>query len=67
MYKKMESVIQQLLARSARLYVVCNEGDETMKQFEAKGCKLIEVRGGRACVRVHTQAGAGAGGPCTHW
>lgn len=43
MYKKMESVAQQLLARGARLYIVCNEGDENMRALEAKGVKLIEV------------------------
>ncbi|GLI68179.1 hypothetical protein VaNZ11_012521 [Volvox africanus] len=43
MYKKMESVIQQLLARDAQLYIVCNENDEAMKQYEDKGCKLIQV------------------------
>ncbi|KAG2426550.1 hypothetical protein HXX76_011775 [Chlamydomonas incerta] len=43
MYKKMESVIQQLLAREAQLYILCNENDESMKQYEAKGCKLIQV------------------------
>lgn len=46
MYKKMESIIQQLLARSARLFIVCNEGDEAMKAYEAKGCKLIQVCSG---------------------
>lgn len=45
MYKKMESVIQQLLAREAQLYILCNENDESMKQYEAKGCKLIQVGG----------------------
>jgi hypothetical protein len=45
MYKKMESVIQQLLARAARLIILCNEGDETMEQFEKQGCMLIKVRG----------------------
>jgi hypothetical protein len=49
MYKKMESVIQQLLARGARLYILCNIGDETMKEYEQKGCKLIQVC---ACVRL---------------
>lgn len=43
MYKKMESIIQQLLARSAQLYILCNEGDDNMRQYEAKGCKLIQV------------------------
>uniref|UniRef100_A0A7S0WPK8 glutamine--fructose-6-phosphate transaminase (isomerizing) n=1 Tax=Chlamydomonas leiostraca TaxID=1034604 RepID=A0A7S0WPK8_9CHLO len=43
MYKKMDGVIQQLLARSARLLIVCNEGDEAMKAYESRGCKLIQV------------------------
>jgi len=43
MYHKMESVIQQLLARGARLYIVCNEGDDNMKAYEERGCKLIPV------------------------
>lgn len=49
MYKKMESVIQQLLARSARLIILCTEGDTSMKQYAARNdCQLIEVglRGG---------------------
>ncbi|KXZ56100.1 hypothetical protein GPECTOR_2g982 [Gonium pectorale] len=45
MYKKMESVIQQLLARNAQLYIVCNENDEGMKQYESRGCKLIQASG----------------------
>ena len=44
MYKKMESVIQQLLARSAQLYIVCNEDDANMAQYAARGCMLIQVR-----------------------
>mmetsp|Transcript_12034 Transcript_12034/g.21332 ORF Transcript_12034/g.21332 Transcript_12034/m.21332 type:complete len:702 (-) Transcript_12034:208-2313(-) len=43
MHKKMESVIQQLLARSAKLFILCNEGDETMLAYEQQGCKLIQV------------------------
>lgn len=44
MYAKMESVIQQLLARNARLVIVCTEGDEKMKQYvEGYDCQLIEV------------------------
>lgn len=47
MYSKMESVIQQLLARNASLMIVCTEGDENMKQYkQGHDCKLIEVRGG---------------------
>eukprot|EP00878_Enallax_costatus_P006129 GHUV01006425.1.p1 GENE.GHUV01006425.1~~GHUV01006425.1.p1 ORF type:complete len:319 (+),score=91.93 GHUV01006425.1:316-1272(+) len=46
MYKKMESVIQQLLARSARLIILCTEGDTNMKQYAARNdCQLIEVPG----------------------
>ncbi len=59
MYKKMESVIQQLLAREAQLYILCNENDESMKQYEAKGCKLIQVG---ECSRVGRGAGCGVGG-----
>eukprot|EP00879_Flechtneria_rotunda_P013604 GHRR01014210.1.p1 GENE.GHRR01014210.1~~GHRR01014210.1.p1 ORF type:complete len:690 (+),score=211.83 GHRR01014210.1:228-2297(+) len=44
MYRKMESVIQQLLARSARLIILCTHGDANMKQYAARSdCKLIEV------------------------
>jgi hypothetical protein len=50
MYKKMESVIQQLLARDAQLYILCNEGDDNMRQYEAKGCHLIQVS---CCEREH--------------
>lgn len=45
MYKKMDSVIQQLLARAAHLFIVCNEGDEAMKAYEKQGCQLIQVPG----------------------
>jgi len=46
MYAKMESVIQQLLARNARLVIVCTEGDEKMKKYvEGYDCQLIEVGG----------------------
>lgn len=43
MYKKMDGVIQQLLARSAKLWIICNEGDEAMKSYEERGCQLIQV------------------------
>ncbi|KAJ9519758.1 hypothetical protein QJQ45_013440 [Haematococcus lacustris] len=43
MYKKMDSVIQQLLARSAKLFILCNEGDEAMRAYEKQGCHLIQV------------------------
>ena len=45
MYSKMNSVIQQLLARNARLMIVCTEGDDNMKQYvKDHDCQLIEVR-----------------------
>lgn len=45
MYSKMESVIQQLLARNAQLVILCTEGDENMKQYvDGYKCQLIEVR-----------------------
>jgi hypothetical protein len=47
MYQKMQSVIQQLLARNAKLIVLCNEGDTAMQAFGDR-CQLIEVRGGGA-------------------
>ncbi|KIZ06322.1 glucosamine--fructose-6-phosphateaminotransferase (isomerizing) [Monoraphidium neglectum] len=43
MHRKMESVIQQLLARSAKLVILCNTGDDAMTQFEGRGCTLIRV------------------------
>ncbi|KAG1675057.1 hypothetical protein FOA52_002716 [Chlamydomonas sp. UWO 241] len=43
MHRKMDSIIQQLLARQAKLYIVCNGNDEGMKAYEAQGCKLIQV------------------------
>jgi hypothetical protein len=44
MHAKMLSVIQQLLARSARLLVVCCEGDADMEELCAQGeCSLILV------------------------
>jgi glucosamine 6-phosphate synthetase-like amidotransferase/phosphosugar isomerase protein len=45
MYSKMQSVIQQLLARNAQLIILCNEGDAAMQQYAAQGCRLIEVGG----------------------
>lgn len=57
MYAKMESVIQQLLARNAKLVIVCTAGDENMKQYvEGHDCKLIEVRWG-ALVKLFVGAG----------
>lgn len=49
MYAKMQSVIQQLLARGARLIVLCNEGDEALRA-------LAKEKGGA----THSQGGAGA-------
>jgi glucosamine--fructose-6-phosphate aminotransferase (isomerizing) len=48
MYAKMQSVIQQLLARGARLIVLCNEGDETLREMAANradptSMRLVEV------------------------
>lgn len=43
MHKKMDSVIQQLLARGAKLFIVCNEGDPVTAAYEAQGCQLIQV------------------------
>jgi glucosamine--fructose-6-phosphate aminotransferase (isomerizing) len=44
MYSKMESVIQQLLARNARLVILATEGDKNMRQYvEGHDCRLIEV------------------------
>ena len=44
MHRKMVSVIEQLLARSANLTILCNEGDAAMEGFAARGCSLIKVR-----------------------
>jgi glucosamine--fructose-6-phosphate aminotransferase (isomerizing) len=44
MHHKMESVIQQLLARSAKLIILCNAGDLSMDAFEGRGgSTLIRV------------------------
>lgn len=43
MYAKMQSVIQQLLARSGRLIVVCNDGDVEMEELAGKKVRLIKV------------------------
>jgi glucosamine--fructose-6-phosphate aminotransferase (isomerizing) len=43
-YQKMTSVVEQLLARGAKLVILCNEGDATMRNYAAAhGCRLIEV------------------------
>mmetsp|Transcript_5978 Transcript_5978/g.15895 ORF Transcript_5978/g.15895 Transcript_5978/m.15895 type:complete len:698 (-) Transcript_5978:1845-3938(-) len=43
MHAKMESVVQQLLARNATLYILCNEGDKAMQSYAARGCQIIPV------------------------
>ncbi len=46
MYSKMESVIHQLLARNARLIILCNQGDKAMRKCATQHkCQLIEVCG----------------------
>jgi len=42
-YTKMDGVIQQLLAREAKLYILCGEDDESMSQYESRGCVLLRV------------------------
>ncbi|KAI8470318.1 MAG: glucosamine--fructose-6-phosphate aminotransferase [Monoraphidium minutum] len=43
-YQKMRSVIEQLLARNARLVILCTEGDDAMRAYAAgERCRLIEV------------------------
>ena len=44
MYGKMLSVVQQLLARGARLTIVCNAGDTEICEICTRcKCRLIEV------------------------
>lgn len=44
MYEKMKSVVQQLLARAAKLVVLCNEGDEYMQTLARdKDVALVQV------------------------
>jgi glucosamine--fructose-6-phosphate aminotransferase (isomerizing) len=43
MHRKMESVIQQLLARRAKLIILCNTDDPAMEQFEGRNCTFIRV------------------------
>lgn len=44
MYQKMLSVVQQLLARGARLIILCNSGDSDMQEICASGgSRLIQV------------------------
>ena len=61
MHKKMDSVIQQLLARAAKLFIVCNEGDEGMKAYEQQGCQLIKVKGLPGRGRGEEQCGMHSG------
>ena len=45
MYAKMLSVVHQLLARGARLIILCNAGDAEIRETCAsRNCRLIEVR-----------------------
>lgn len=44
MHAKMQSVIQQLRARNARLIVLCNEGDKSIADLCSPKCRLIQVR-----------------------
>ncbi len=45
MYQKMLSVVQQLLARGARLIILCNSGDSEMEEIcTSGGSRLIKVR-----------------------
>ena len=45
MYAKMLSVVHQLLARGARLIILCNAGDaEIQETCASRNCRLIEVR-----------------------
>ena len=43
MHAKMQSVIQQLRARNARLIVLCNEGDDSIANLCSPRCRLIQV------------------------
>lgn len=43
MHAKMQSVIQQLRARNARLIVLCNEGDDAIADLCSPKCRLIQV------------------------
>jgi len=48
MYSKMQSVILQLLARRARLIILCNTGDTAIAKIcqDHSGCRLIQVLSG---------------------
>ena len=43
MHAKMQSVIQQLRARNARLIVLCSEGDQAIADLCSPKCRLIQV------------------------
>lgn len=43
MHAKMQSVIQQLRARNARLIIVCNENDHSIADLCSPRCHLIQV------------------------
>ena len=43
LHAKMQSVIQQLRARNARLIVLCNEGDGGIADICSSKCRLIQV------------------------
>ena len=64
MYAKMLSVVQQLLARDARLIIVCNAGDADIRETAAsRNCRLIEVtcstsRVYQGCLRIRLHYGA---------
>lgn len=56
MHTKMLSVLQQLLARGARLLVVCCQGDADVEELcEGRQCSLIRV--------PQASLGGGARGP----
>ena len=77
MYAKMLSVVHQLLARGARLIILCNAGDtEIQETCASHNCRLIEVRlPGWHLIRpapaCHLLRGRGhlslGGWPCTAW
>jgi glucosamine--fructose-6-phosphate aminotransferase (isomerizing) len=48
MYGKMQSVIQQLLARGAKLIVLCNEGDEALRALARERGGATASQGGAA-------------------
>ncbi|KAL3156749.1 hypothetical protein ABBQ38_001024 [Trebouxia sp. C0009 RCD-2024] len=52
MHAKMQSVIQQLRARNARLIVLCNEGDNSIASLCSPKCRLIQVPEVDECVQA---------------